>query len=195
MFLYSKPIENNNLLKKTIPNILNHYRESFSTKIHNEENIESDLLMEIFGITSKIKLENKQYWGRELGLCWQKIITEIIKTYRDDYIIPEKFGKQELFDTGFAQYAIDTKYRIGSGDSGTIKKFKEYAKKIKKIKKTPVLLILRTDNLEYSIKACQKAGWIAITGEQSLNFIKTETGFDLKEFLKLNKNKFSIKKQ
>lgn len=178
--------------REQISDILHRYRNSFSSKTYNEENTESDILMELFGITSEIKMENRQYWGRELGLCWEKIITEVITSHRDDYLVPEKLGKQEIFDTGFGEYAIDTKYRIGSGDSGTLKKFRSYAEQIKELGKTPVLLILRTDNLKTAIRSCETAGWIVITGEESMNFIQTQTGFNLKEYLLSNKGQFHI---
>ena len=33
--------------------------------------------MEVFGITPEMKRENRQYWGRQLGMCWQRLVTEI----------------------------------------------------------------------------------------------------------------------
>jgi len=33
--------------------------------------------MLIFGLTQEIKAQNKQYWGRELAMCWQRLIVEL----------------------------------------------------------------------------------------------------------------------
>ena len=80
--------------------------------------------MRTFGITQLIKNENKQYWGRELGMCWQLIVTELCKTNCPNFKPAIKLGADEPCDLVLGEYAIDTKYRIGSGDSGTLKKFK-----------------------------------------------------------------------
>jgi hypothetical protein len=79
--------------------------------------------------------------------------------------------------------AIDTKYRIGSGDSGTLKKFKQYGKLLREEGYRPVLLILREDNLSAAIKACEVGTWHVLTGEDSLNYIAQQTGVDVKTFL------------
>lgn len=50
--------------------ILKQYGDSFSTKIFGDESSEIDDLMQVYGLTQEIKMENKQYWGRELGMCW-----------------------------------------------------------------------------------------------------------------------------
>ncbi|MGK7883007.1 MAG: hypothetical protein AB4057_00065 [Crocosphaera sp.] len=53
------------------------------------------------------------------------------------------------------KYAIDTKYRIGSGDSGLHKKYKAYGKMLRQEGYEPILLILRKDNFPAAIKACE----------------------------------------
>jgi hypothetical protein len=45
------------------------YQESFVGKIYAIENDDVDPLMSAFGITAILKRENRQYWGRELGMC------------------------------------------------------------------------------------------------------------------------------
>ena len=51
-------------LKKALESILSDYSSSFSAKVYRDENNDSDLLMELFGITPGLKRENRQYWGR-----------------------------------------------------------------------------------------------------------------------------------
>ena len=57
--------------------VLSHYKESFKKKEYNIESEEIDLLMEVFNISQIKKIENRQYWGRELGMCWQRLIVEL----------------------------------------------------------------------------------------------------------------------
>jgi hypothetical protein len=84
--------------------------------------------------------------------------------------------------------AIDTKYRIGSGDSGTLKKFKQYGARLTKSGYRPVLLMLRNDNLPAAITACINGGWTVLTGEESFKYIFKITGFDLKTWLQSRKS-------
>src|SRR5438445_4068378 len=106
--------------------VLSQYKLSFSDKVYEDENNEPDLLMNVFGITPELKRENRQYWGRELGMCWQRLVVEMCRQTRDDFLPPPRFGADEPCDLIIGPYAIDTKYRIGSGDSGTLKKFRSY---------------------------------------------------------------------
>ncbi|MHB1423170.1 MAG: hypothetical protein ACYC3I_08250 [Gemmataceae bacterium] len=58
-------------LDTKLKDVLRAYRDSFSMKTYSEGNNDPDPLMEVFGITPDRKRENRQYWGRELGMCWQ----------------------------------------------------------------------------------------------------------------------------
>lgn len=174
-------------------NILRKYSESFSSKIFGEESKEVDELMQVFGLTQHIKMENKQYWGRELGMCWQLLVTELFEMACDEFKGPIKEGGDEICDLIAGKDAIDTKYRIGSGDSGTLKKFKQYAGRIKQLGYRPVVLILRTDNLEAAITACNTGGWTVSTGDDSYKYIQKITGFDLKQWLTSKKDLYRLR--
>lgn len=106
--------------------ILQFYQTVLSRKIYREETDEPDLIMNVFNISSAMKRENRQYWGRELGMCWQRLLTEIFRLYHPDFQPPVRTGQDEPCDFGFATFAVDTKYRIGSGDAGTLKKISLY---------------------------------------------------------------------
>ena len=162
--------------------ILENYQNSFSKKTYSEENNEDDLLMNIFDISPQIKRENKQYWGRELGMCWQMIVTEVCKS-SNLFEGPMKDGANEPCDLRMGNFAIDTKYRLGSGDSGTLKKFKQYGSLLKKRGYKPILLLLREDNLSSAITACRKGGWKIYVGDESFEFIKKVSGIDMKKHL------------
>lgn len=170
--------------------ILSKYRTSFEEKNHNKENDDHDILMDAFGISPDLKRENRQYWGRELGMCWQLIVTEPCKMTRDDFAPPKKFGADEPYDLSVGAVAIDTKYRIGSGDSGTLKKFKSYGPLLRKHGYEPRLLIVREDNLPAAITACQRGGWYITTGKDSFNYIKELTGFDMVPYLRQRADSF-----
>ena len=131
----------------SLKRILAQYRGSFTSKAYNEENEDHDVLMDVFGLTPLLKRENRQYWGRELGMCWQRLVCEVFRLNCDDYVSATRVGADEPSDCGLGTDIIDTKYRIGSGDSGTLKKFKRYGKMFTRQRLRPVLLILREDNL------------------------------------------------
>ena len=116
-------------------------------------------------------------------MCWQRLVTETSKTYCSSFQPAFKVGSDEPCDLIVDRYAIDTKYRIGSGDSGTLKKFKSYGPLLRTDNYEPVFLILRQDNLPAAIRACQEGTWKIYTGDDSFKFIQTISGFDLKSFL------------
>lgn len=184
----------NNKLQE-LEQIIRTYYDSFYTKTYNEENNDTDLLMNVFGISPDIKRENRQYWGRELGMCWQRLITFIAQNCCEDFSPAFRIGQDEPIDLIIGNDAIDTKYRIGSGDSGTLKKFKKYGKELSEQGYNPVLLILREDNLDAAISACCNGGWTIYTGDQTFEYILQKTGFDFKTYLISISEKFQINRQ
>lgn len=171
------------MTEAALEQILVRYQSSFIGKIYAEENEEHDLLMDVFSISPIIKRENRQYWGRELGMCWQLLVVETCKAYCSSFQSAFRVGSDEPCDLIVDNYAIDTKYRIGSGDSGTLKKFKSYGSLLRTHNYEPILLILREDNLSAAITACQVGTWKVYTGDASFEFIREISGFDLKSFL------------
>jgi len=185
---------NDKLLKDTTK-LLKQYSDSFSSKIYNEENDDHDIIMDVFNITPELKRENRQYWGRELGMFWQRLVIATFQHACPDKFSPApKYGKDEPVDLIVGQYAIDTKYRVGSGDSGTLKKFKQYGAMMKKMGYTPVFLMVRNDNLPAAMTAIKQGGWVAYTGDDALLFIESLSGIDLKLILKLFNDNYFIKR-
>ena len=79
--------------------ILRQYADSFTSKTYGEENDDPDLLMEVFGITPQLKRENRQYWGRELGMCWQLLVTRVFEACRSaDFAPGYRSGSDEMSD-------------------------------------------------------------------------------------------------
>lgn len=181
---------NEHNLNESLENILTQHQRSFSQKIFSEEDTENDDLMLVFGLTQEIKAENRQYWGRELGKCWELLVKELCKIKCSNYQSGIYDNRDELCDLIVGQDAIDTKYRIGSGDSGTLKKFKNYGQRLINLGYHPVLLILRNDSLNQALKACENGGWIIKSGQESFNYIHQITNFDLQKWLEQRKNIF-----
>ena len=171
------------MTERELEKILTRYQDSFSEKVYIEENEEHDPLMDVFGISPIIKKENKQYWGRELGMCWQLLVVETCKAHCSSFQPAFRVGGDEPCDLIVDGYAIDTKYRSGSGDSGTLKKFKSYGSLLRTYNYEPVVLILRKDNLSSTIGAFRVGTWSIYTGDASFDFIQKISGFDLKSFL------------
>lgn len=168
------------------------YKTSFSDKVYSEENDDHDVLMDVFGLVPAVKRENRQYWGRELGMCWQMIVTSLFRATCVDFKPGYREGADELCDLIACNDAIDTKYRIGSGDSGTLKKFKQYGHRLIEMKLRPVLLIVRNDNLPAAIGACNVGGWTVLTGDSTFAYIQEKTGVDLKAWLAGLGNQFHV---
>lgn len=174
---------------------LESYKKSFVGHSAGNENRDSDILMEVFDISPDMKFENKQFWGRELGMCWQRIVSSTFSFLRPiDYSPPKRYGGDEPYDVGLGKFAIDTKYRVGSGDAGTLKKFKQYGEMLRSEGLKPVQLILRNDNLPAAITAIHKGGWDVFIGEETFSWIAENTeGFRLDDWLISKKHHFSVK--
>ena len=170
-------------LDTRLKEVLRAYRDSFSIKTYSEENDDLDPLMGVFGITPVQKRENRQYWGRELGMCWQLLVKRVLSFHCKDYAPAIKIGSDEPCDCCAAKDAIDTKYRIGSGDSGTLKKFKSYGRLLGDRGYRPVLLVVREDNLPAAITACTTGGWMVLQGQRTFDYVRNLSGFDLNQWL------------
>lgn len=178
--------------KNFINPILEKYYTSFREKTYSEENNDTDVLMDIYGITPEQKRENRQYWGRELGMMWQLIVSELCQHHCEEFKPALKIGSDEPCDLILGNDAIDTKYRIGSGDSGTLKKFKQYGQLLRDYGYRPVLLILREDNLSAAITACNHGGWTVLTGADAFNYLHAQTGIDVFQLLHEYKGYYAL---
>jgi hypothetical protein len=182
-------------LEPALEAILQNYHRAFSSKEYDAENDDHDPLMDLYGITPLLKRENRQSWGRELGMCWQLIVSRVFRLTREDFGPAVRFGADEPYDFTFGNIAVDTKYRIGSGDSGTLKKFKQYGFMLREKGFTPVFLILRNDNLPAAIGACRAGRWDVFTGNAALDYVGDHTNFDLKAFLEQRALKFQVERK
>jgi hypothetical protein len=176
---------------KKLDALLEKYRTSFGEKVYSDENDDHDLLMDAFGISPSLKRENRQYWGRELGKCWESLVVAACSN-SPSFQPALRIGGDEPCDLIVNGYAIDTKYRIGSGDSGTLKKFKQYGPLLKEKGFKPVFLFLRSDNLPAAMTACKSGGWQILIGDESFGFINEVSGFDLKTYLLNRKGSFAV---
>ncbi|MBD1924177.1 restriction endonuclease [Microcoleus sp. FACHB-831] len=184
---------NPNEIDNALERIIQQYSVSFAAKLFIEESLEEDDLMRVFGLNQEIKAENKQYWGRELGKCWERIVIALCRQRCDNFSAAIREGQDELCDLVIGLDAIDTKYRIGSGDSGTLKKFRQYAVRLRQMGYNPVLLILRSDSLSQAINACRMGGWTIRAGTETYEYLRSSTGFDLESWLKVRRDRYNIR--
>jgi hypothetical protein len=180
-------------MERKLDEILGRYQSSFIGKEYSEENDDSDILMDAFGITPSLKRENRQYWGRELGKCWESLVVAACRNL-ETFQPALQIGDDEPCDLIVKNYAIDTKYRIGSGDSGTLKKFKQYGPLLQQRGYEPVFLFLREDNLPAAMTACRSGNWTVYVGKQSLDFIREISGFDMQGYLIQRARAFHVKR-
>ena len=173
----------NSDIDKKLSIILKKYQGNFSEKVYVDDYDSTDVLMETFCVSQELKRENKQFWGRQLGMCWQLLVVELCRYTCADYGDALRFGSDEPCDLVLGSDAIDTKYRVGSGDSGTLKKFKQYGDLLKEKGYRPVFLFLREDNLPAAMTACQVGGWSIYTGKSTFDYLHDKTGFDLFNWL------------
>lgn len=182
-------------LEAALEVVLQNYHRAFSSKKYDAENNDHDLVMDLFGISPELKRENRQYWGRELGMCWQLMVSRVFRLTRDDFGPAIRFGADEPYDFTFGSIAVDTKYRIGSGDAGTLKKFKQYGPMLRSKGFQPVFLIVRDDNLSAAIGACRAGGWDVRCGNATFDYVMEHTHFDLKTFLQQRALKFQVERK
>ena len=172
-----------NELDIMLSGVLRRYQSNFSDKAHVDAYADTDILMETFGVTQEIKRENRQFWGRQLGKCWELLVIELCKYTCADYRESIRIGVNEPCDLVLGSDAIDTKYRIGSGDSGTLRKFRQYGSLLLESDYRPVMLIVRDDNLPAAIRSCEVGGWAIYTGEATFDYLRNKTGFDIHDWL------------
>jgi len=175
-----------------IRQIIQGYHVSFSGKVYGDENNDHDVLMDVFGLLPAVKREHRQYWGRELGMCWQRIVTELFRANVKNFKPGYREGEDELCDLIAKRDALDTKYRIGSGDAGTLKKFRQYGERLTNLGFRPVMLILRDDNLPDALSACRAGGWTVLTGSATFQYIRTATKVDVQQWLLSLKEEFHV---
>lgn len=175
-------------LEDNLSLVLKSYSQKFDSIVYEDNYNDTDLLMDAFNITQELKRENKQYWGRELGKCWEILLRNLFKYTCKDYSPPKKFNADEPADFFVGNDAIDTKYRVGSGDAGTLKKFEAYGKLLKREGYRPIFLFLRTDNLQAALSKMEAGGWTNLIGEDAFSYILDKTKFDLKKWLIDTKN-------
>jgi hypothetical protein len=166
----------------TLDRLLDQYQRAFVEVELPDENEDADLLMEVFGISPEQKRDRRQYWGRHLGTLWESMIMSALVNH-PRYANPIERGRDRPCDFILGDFAIDTKYRIGSGDSGTIKKFRRDGAWLASRGFEPVMLILREDSLEAAVSACRRGGWAVHTGEQVFDFLARHGNIDLRAYL------------
>ncbi|MDB9316037.1 hypothetical protein PN462_23200 [Spirulina sp. CS-785/01] len=179
---------NFNNINQSLENVLRDYQQSFLSKKFSQDSIEKDDLMLAFGLTQELKAINKQYWGRQLGACWERLVKQLCKASCNNFSLPHNSS----YDLALGQDALDTKYRLGSGDSKTVRGWKANGEQLKAEGFNPILLIVRTDNLDAAIQACQVGGWEIKVGSDAYQYLENKTQFNLQTWLRERRDRFTF---
>lgn len=164
--------------------ILKTYRDNFANKSFGKaESDTSDILMDVFGINADTKRENRQYWGRELGTCWERLVKAVFTATIPDVLPGYKLGKKEICDLVAEPHAIDMKYRLATSQPAVRDELERHAEWLVAANYVPVLLVLRDDNLPAAVRRCETGGWTVHTGAAAFDFIKGRTHIDLNAWL------------
>ena len=138
---------NKNLINNNLKDIFDKYKDSFSKKKISIINTEDDLIMKAFGKKQADVDINKQYWNREFGKYFEYTVAKVFELTHDEFKPGLRLGADEVCDLIIGDVAIDVKYRVGSGDSGTLKKFKQYGKLLKDKGYKPMMLLVNRPNI------------------------------------------------
>lgn len=182
-------------IEADLSNILKTYANSFSVKNFVKETPTIDVLMKAFALTPHVKSENRQYWGRELGKCWERLIVQLCSSACEGYKPAPRIHGSEPCDLLVDKVAIDAKYRVGSGDAKTLRGFKANGLALSEMGYEPILLFVRSDNLQAAMGAFAAGGWRTYVGDDAFRFLEKLTHFDLKSWLASQAGKFAIKQQ
>jgi hypothetical protein len=171
--------------------ILDAQRRSFEAKVHRPRERGSDLLMEAFGISPVQLQSHSQYWSRQLGMCFERLVRAACE-HRSECRLPLRTGGREPWDLEFGQEAWELKYRLGSGDAGTLSRLADNAGLARERGLAPVLLILRSDSLRAATARAAAGGWEVVCGERALAHVRRRSGFDLHAWLAEQAGRFTF---
>jgi hypothetical protein len=176
-----------------LESICQDFSQRSSSKEYPPHNDDHDPLMDMYSMTPELKRENPQYWGSQLGANWQRLVAATFYFFRrPDYGPPIQYERTEPFDFRFGKIVVDTKYRVGSHDSGTLNKFRLNGIFLNGEGFHPVALILRHDTHRGAITQLLSGGWEVFVADEAFDYIREQTSFDLETFLQQRAHKFAI---
>lgn len=164
--------------------VLQSCKAAFDVKVFEDFDTGTDVLMDSLSVTPAMKAANRQYWGRQLGACWEALLRSVWAERSPFVRFPKPGDPIYPCDIVSEGLAIDAKYRIGSGDSGTLQKLARNAKTLVTSNLQPILLVLRDDSLKSAISAAKAGGWKVVEGEAAFEFVHVTLGHDILEFLR-----------
>lgn len=171
------------LAPRTLEAVLGHYQHAFANKLHARTLGSTDPLMRVLGVSALEKAAASQYWGRELGMCWEHLVRETFRRQGAAIGPSLRRGADTPCDFTTPTDAVDTKYRLGSGDAGTLGKLAGNARWLQEQGLRPVMLILRDDSLPSALARMRRAGWTVLQADVSFDHVQAQTGFDLRTYL------------
>jgi hypothetical protein len=174
-----------------VDDIFRRYQKSFRERVAATGEGGHDPLMDVFGIKPEQKAGEAQFWGRELGMCWERLVIGCFASH-PRYRPGVTRGREQLCDLVVGHDAIDTKYRVGSGDAGTLGKIVAHGAALSAQGLEPMLLVFRDDSLAAARSRLSKGGWRLIEGAAALDWVRENSGVDLVALLRARRHRFAI---
>lgn len=141
-----------------------------------------------------VKKWTKDYVSKLDDKCCKENCTEILKSFLN---VNTGTDRQDLCDlilkgNGVLQ-GIDTKYRFTSNDSSKVREIANSAKYLKYLGYEPILFFRtsREKNRESAINRFENNGWKLVFGKEASDFLFSQTGFNLDEWIIENVNIWS----
>lgn len=128
----------------------------------------------------KVNLDNS------LNKCCIHTSEKMVRKFVSENVASDK---QDLCDFTIkydkVKLAIDTKFRFKSNDSNTVREIANSAKHLKFMGYEPILLFRkeRKNSFKTPLNRFEKEGWNLKCGQESNEFIISNTGFDLGEWI------------
>lgn len=163
--------------------VLAQCRAGMDAKEYSEESTLVDPLMTALGVTLSDKRAHPQFFGQMLGMCWEQLVYRLLGETTPQFKPPVRVGRLEPCDFVLRDMAVDMKYRIGSGDSRTIRNIRRNGRFLTELGLRPHLAILRTDSMQSSLDSLRLGGWTILEGQETVDFVSRESGFDLVAWL------------
>lgn len=190
-------------LKESIEkNIVNDSTEGMSQMIGRRYgHLWETLVIETFKFHDKDNLKGKVFYkdyvnkwikvniDGSLNECCIKTSEKMVRKFVSENVATDK---QDLCDfvvkKNKTKLAIDTKFRFKSNDSNTVREIANSAKHLKFMGYEPLLLFRkeRKNSFKSPLNRFEKEGWNLKCGQEAIDFITTETRFNLGEWIEEN---------
>ena len=171
-----------NLFKETPRSIASEYRTFFTKSPPILEVPYIDPLMKAVGIEDLSDYQlRRQYYSRHLGAMWERLVRHACGG--GQHVYAGEDTRLELADVIMGEWAIECKYRVGSGEPTFGRRLANKGIKLQERGYRPVLLVARSDSLPILSAIAAKGNWLLLQGAESFRWIEEQTGVDVQDLV------------